>query len=107
MACDSDCVLGGGELVVRIPRDAYKDYPSLIIGSEWPSIPIRESSSAIHSLKTVMLAATGGSLAWKLSLQSPIVLRVLLGESGLSFGCACLVVYSTLAVMHFLCGMAM
>ena len=34
MACDSDCVLGGGELIVRIPRDAYKDYPSSIIGSE-------------------------------------------------------------------------
>lgn len=72
MACDSDCVLGGGELVVRIPRDAYKDYPSLIIGSEWPSIPVTESSSAIHSLKTVMLAARGGSLAWKFSLLSAV-----------------------------------
>ena len=72
IACDSDCVLGGGELVVRIPRDAYKDYPSLIIGSEWPNTPVRGSSSAIHSLKTVMLAATGGSLAWKLSLLSAI-----------------------------------
>ena len=34
MACDSDCVLAGGELIVRIPRDAYKDPPSNIIGSE-------------------------------------------------------------------------
>ena len=33
MTCDSDCVLAGGELIVRIPRDAYKDYPSNIIGS--------------------------------------------------------------------------
>ena len=35
MACDSDCVSGGGELIVRIPRDTYKEYPSTIIGSEW------------------------------------------------------------------------
>ena len=34
MACDSDRVLAGGELIVRIPRDAYKDYPSTIVGSE-------------------------------------------------------------------------
>ena len=34
MSCDGDCVSGGGELIVRIPRDVYKDYPSFVIGSE-------------------------------------------------------------------------
>ena len=26
--------MSGGELIVRIPRDVYKDYPSFVIGSE-------------------------------------------------------------------------
>ena len=34
MVCDRDCMLGGGELIVLIPRDAYKEYPTFI-GSEW------------------------------------------------------------------------
>jgi transcription initiation factor TFIID subunit 2 len=32
MSCDGDCVSGGGELIVRVPRDVYKDYPSFVIG---------------------------------------------------------------------------
>ena len=28
MVCDSNCMLGGGKLIVRIPRDTYKVYPS-------------------------------------------------------------------------------
>ena len=35
MSCDGDCVSGGGELIVRVPRDVYKDYPSFVIGGEW------------------------------------------------------------------------
>ena len=108
MACNSDCVLGGGKLVVHISRDAYKDYPSLIIGSEWPSIPVRESSSPIHSLKTIILAATGGSLAWKLSLLSVVTFSKRVQER-VAFHLVVCVLYSVSCpvVMHSLCGMTM
>jgi hypothetical protein len=32
MSFDGDCVSDGGELIVRVPRDVYKDYPNFMIG---------------------------------------------------------------------------
>ena len=34
MSFDGDCVSDGGELIVRVPRDVYKDYPNFMIGGK-------------------------------------------------------------------------